>query len=145
MVKIRIQLHYPAMELPKKAYPSDAGIDLQAMRVEQKAADLFLFDTGVSVEISPGYYIEIVPRSSISKTNFLLANSVGIIDPEYRGKIFVSLRYLGKNDAQVEAKKLLKRRIVQMIVRKLEPCKIEIVDSLSTTKRGDSGFGSTGA
>ena len=40
------------------------------------------FDTGISIHVSDGYYVEIVPRSSITKTDFLLANSVGIIDPE---------------------------------------------------------------
>jgi dUTPase len=42
------------------------------------------------------------------------------------------------------AESLLKQRIAQMIVRKLEPCSIEVVDSLEDTVRGIGGFGSTG-
>ena len=132
------------MSIPKKGHKSDAGIDLTAMAVEQKRPDIFFFDTGISIHVSTGYYVEIVPRSSIIKTDFLFANSVGIIDPDYRGHIFIPFRYLGSNDGMQAAKKLLHLRIAQMLVRKLETCRVEAVDSLQETIRGENGFGSTG-
>jgi len=132
------------MSIPKKGHKTDAGIDLTAMAVEQKRPDIFFFDTGISIHVSTGYYVEIVPRSSIIKTDFLFANSVGIIDPDYRGHIFIPFRYLGSNDGMQAAKKLLHLRIAQMLVRKLETCRVEAVDSLQETIRGENGFGSTG-
>ena len=133
------------MSIPKRGHETDAGIDLTAMFVEQKRPDVFFFDTGISVQMSDGYYVEIVPRSSITKTDFILANSVGIIDPDYRGRIFIPLRYVGSDDAIKAAERLLLKRIAQMLVRKLESCQIEIVESLENTVRGKGGFGSTGS
>jgi dUTP pyrophosphatase len=132
------------MSVPKRGHETDAGIDLTAMAVEQKKPDIFFFDTGISIHLSTGYYAEIVPRSSIIKTDFFLANSVGIIDPDYRGRIFVPFRYIGTDDGAQAAEELLQQRIAQMLIRKLEPCRIEVVDSLEDTVRGTGGFGSTG-
>ena len=114
------------------------------MSVEQKRPDIFFFDTGISIHLSDGYYVEIVPRSSIIKTDFFLANSIGIIDPDYRGRIFLPFRYVGAADGMQAAEELLQQRVAQMLVRKLEPCRIEVVDSLENTVRGTGGFGSTG-
>ena len=132
------------MPVPSRSYQTDAGIDLSAMSVEQKSHGVFLFDSGISIQISDGYYVEIVPRSSIIKTEFHMANSFGIIDPDYRGHILIPFRYIGQGDGIQSAEGLLKQRIAQMLVRKLEPCSIEVVDSLEDTVRGKGGFGSTG-
>ena len=132
------------MSIPKRGHKTDAGIDLTAMTVEQKRPDIFFFDTGISIRISTGYYVEIVPRSSIIKTDFLFANSVGIIDPDYRGHIFLPFRYVGSRNGMQAAEELLHQRIAQMLVRKLVICRVEAVDSLEETIRGENGFGSTG-
>ena len=132
------------MSIPKRGHKTDAGIDLTAMTVEQKRPDIFFFDTGISIRISTGYYVEIVPRSSIIKTDFIMANSVGIIDPDYRGHIFLPFRYVGSGDGMHAAEELLHQRIAQMLVRKLVTCQVEAVDSLEETIRGKKGFGSTG-
>ena len=141
---LKICCHIDGMPVPSRGYPTDAGIDLTAMAVEQKSHGVFLFDSGISIQVSDGYYVEIVPRSSIIKTDFQMANSVGIIDPEYRGRILLPFRYIGDRDGMLAAESLLQQRIAQMLVRKLEACKIEVVDSLDDTVRGKGGFGSTG-
>ena len=132
------------MSIPRRGHVTDAGIDLTAMSVEQKRPDIFFFDSGISIHVSNGFYVEILPRSSIIKTDFILANSVGIIDPDYRGRIFIPFRYLGSGDGMQSAKELLHLRIAQMLVRKLEPCRVEVVESLENSVRGEGGFGSTG-
>lgn len=132
------------MPTPKRGHETDAGIDLTVMSIEQKKSDIFFFDTGISIQLSKGYYAEIVPRSSIVKTDFILANSIGIIDPDYRGRIFMPFRYIGNSNGFQAAEELLHKRIGQLIVRKLEKCEIEIVNSLEETERGMKGFGSTG-
>ena len=132
------------MPVPSRGHQTDAGIDLIAMAFEQKGHGVFLFDSGISIQISDGYYVEIVPRSSIIKTDFQMANSLGVIDPDYRGRIYIPFRYIGLGDGVQSAESLLKQRIAQILVRKLETCSIEVVDSLEDTARGIGGFGSTG-
>ena len=141
---LKIHCHYPGMSVPSRGHVSDAGIDLTAMAYEQKRKGVFFINTGVSIQVSPGYYVEVVPRSSIVKSDFIMANSVGVIDPDYRGRIFVPLRYLGSGSGEAVCKGLLKQRVAQMIIRRLEPCQIEAVDELDDTVRGEGGFGSTG-
>jgi len=86
-------------------------------------------------------------RSSISKTNYRLSNSVGIIDNQYRGNIgayFDSVEFLNADNAEILNEKT---RLVQLCHPTLEPFHIIMVDSeeqLGTTVRGAGGFGSTG-
>lgn len=101
------------------------------------------------------YYL--YPRSSISKTPLRLANSVGIIDAGYRGDIMAALTYIptdsifreinefGKLDLEANTFTLpVGSRIVQICSGDLSPIKYQIVGELSSTERGEGGFGSTG-
>ena len=143
---LKVQRHFEDMPLPGRGHPGDAGLDLTAMAVEMTRARVFSFDTGISVEPPPGTYCEVVPRSSIIKTDFMLANSVGVIDPGYRGRIRVVLRFLGEaaDGGQAEAEAMIGNRIAQLLVRRLEPVEVEEVGMLEDTSRGCGGFGSTG-
>jgi len=143
-VLLKIQRHFPDMPLPAKGHATDAGFDLTAMAVETLRPRVFAFDSGVSVQVSDGYYCEVVPRSSIVKTDFMLANSVGVIDADYRGRIRVVMRFLGEGDGEAEAQELVGTRISQLIVRKCEIVRVEAADDLTETERGVGGFGSTG-
>jgi dUTP pyrophosphatase len=146
-VKLRVQRHFPGMPLPAKAHASDAGFDLTAMAVEPLRPGVFAFDAGISVQAEPGFYCEVVPRSSIVKTDFVQANSVGVIDPDYRGRIRVVLRYVGTaaDGGAAEARALVGSRIAQLLVRRVEPVHVEAAESLEDTPRGAGGFGSTGS
>jgi dUTP pyrophosphatase len=88
-----------------------------------------------------GYYM--YPRSSLSKTSLRLANSVGIIDSGYRGKLIGMFDCL--ND-EVPVEKY--DRLVQLSAPGLVPIYVELVNTLEElgerTLRGDGGFGSTG-
>lgn len=97
------------------------------------------YDTGVSVEPSQGYYTEIYPRSSLSKTGYILHNSVGIIDPTYRGTLKIAL--LRVDDSRGELK--LPFTKAQLVVRQMVPSDIEVVHNLSSSYRGDGAYGST--
>jgi len=143
---LKIQRHHPGMPLPARGHASDAGLDLTAMAVEEVRPGVFSFDSGVSVEVERGYYCEVVSRSSIVRSDFLLANGVGVIDPDYRGRIRVVLRYLGEagDGGRQAAQALLGTRIAQLLVRRLEPVTVEAADTLEPTPRGGGGFGSTG-
>lgn len=84
-----------------------------------------------------GFYM--YPRSSLSKTQLRLANSVGIIDAGYRGNL------IGAFDAQTDCSVQAGDRLVQICAPGLVPIVVSIVDELGDqTQRGTRGFGSTG-
>jgi len=96
-----------------------------------------------------GYYL--YPRSSIVKTPFRLANSVGIIDSGYRGEIMAVVDNINSQNNDISA--CLERympemsRMFQICSPTLEPFMVRIVDTeedLGSTERGSGGFGSTG-
>ena len=75
-----------------------------------------------------------------AKTKLRLANGTGIIDSDYRGELMLLVENIGQYSDYITKN----QRIAQLIIEKNEPIKITIVDSLSDTKRGTKGIGSTG-
>lgn len=125
---------------PTKSHPTDVGYDLTAISVYKKISDrITLFDTGVSICPPPGYYTEIVPRSSISKTGYMLSNSVGTIDRDYTGNLLIALTKV--DDSLPDLTVPFTR--CQLTLNKCEDSRMELVYSLDDTIRGDGGFGST--
>ncbi len=141
---LKVKLHYSGMDTPQKAHASDAGLDLTLMEVVEKRAGIFFFDCGISIEPPAGYYTELLPRSSIYKHDFMMSNGLGIIDPDYRGRLFMPMRYLGRGNGLEEARALIGSRVGQLILRKLEPFEVQEVEEIKNTQRGEGGFGSSG-
>ena len=132
--------------VPKKAYPSDIGYDLTLVRkVNDINSNTTMYDSGISIIPPIGYYIEIVPRSSLSKFGHIMANSIGIIDPSYRGTLRVVLT---KVNSSVEDISLPCARF-QLILRKINEIDTTVVELdnesnfTTSTERGSGGFGST--
>lgn len=131
----------PAAVLPRKALTSDSGFDLTIVKQLSQRGNLYMFDTGVSVAPPPGFYFDMVPRSSIVKTGFILANSVGVIDASYRGSIKVPLLKVDPDSPDLQ----LPVRLVQLIPRRVhEMDVVQLPEWEAATERGDAGFGSTG-
>jgi len=85
------------------------------------------------------------PRSSISKTPLMLANHTGIIDSGYRGSLIGAFRWLkSENDKFYNVER--HSRLLQICHPSLCRIFVNMVDEneLSTTRRGEGGFGSTG-
>ena len=102
------------------------------------------------------YDILAFPRSSVSKYNLTLANSIGLIDADYRGEVLLRFKYNWQpEDYRIRTDNLLEGRVnfdklynkgdkvCQLKVTKVENVKFELVDELDSTNRGDGGFGST--
>lgn len=99
-----------------------------------------------------GYWL--LPRSSISKTNYRMANSMGLIDSGYRGNIMAKIDTIPVfvNNEEGELVSLTNENVIQkgtrlfqIAVGNLTPIsQVRVVDSLTTTDRGSGGFGSTG-
>lgn len=133
----------PEAVIPSSAHETDAGYDLVAID-DGKWTDTYVeYDTGLSIQPEKGYHVEIFPRSSISKTDLVLANGVGLIDESYRGPIL--LRFKCTNPQMFTRKSYKKGdKIGQLVIRATERALFKEVDELVETKRGSGGFGSTG-
>lgn len=126
--------------LPSYANPGDAGLDLTAIRAE-RANGYIEYYTGLSIEIPDGFVGLIFPRSSISKKQQILSNSVGVIDSGYRGEIKFRFKSLGTLDG----KQIYSPgdKIGQLVIMPFP--KVTVVESneLSDTQRNLGGFGSS--
>ena len=103
-------------------------------------SDLTMYHTGIAVEIPAGYVGLLFPRSSCYKLNLSLANSVGVIDSDYRGEICFVYRELNNESGDYGEGD----RIGQLVI---VPCPAVVfveAEELSETSRGIGGFGSTG-
>lgn len=148
MVKVKTKLLSPDAKLPTKAHEHDAGYDIYAASDSIKEMDqrgyFYIYKTGLSIEIPNGYVGYIFPRSSISKTTFSLANSVGIIDANFRGEILFKFR----DHASGFMPRLAYKkgdRIGQIIIMPIPQVEFELSEELSETDRGEGGFGSSGS
>jgi len=105
------------------------------------------------------------PRSSVSKYNLVLANSICLIDADYRGEIMLRFKYIWQPDdllyvptpdgnstsisglivGKPNLEKIYNKgdTICQLKVTCVEDVKFELVDVLDSTERGSGGFGST--
>ena len=125
--------------IPKQGTTGAAGFDLTAVSIE-KNETMLKYDTGIAVEIPPGYVGLVFPRSSVCKTGLFLANSVGVIDSDYRGSI--SLVFYKPSVCIVPY--LPGDRIGQLVIVPIPAVEFVEVDELSETERGAGGYGSTG-
>ena len=135
------KLHQLAIE-PTKGTPQSAAYDLSSIEtVWIPPGQTVAVATGLSMEIPEGWKGEIYSRSGMSSQGTVVANSPGKIDSDYRGEIMVLLHNQRLQDvACIEPGD----RIAQFEINPVHPLQFEIVEELSSTQRGDAGFGSTG-
>jgi dUTP pyrophosphatase len=137
MLQIKIKKLQLEAKIPVYAKPGDAGLDVYA--VSKNETDKYVeYGTGLAFEIPEGYVMLVFPRSSISKTHLIMANSVGVLDAGYRGELKFRFKRNGPDDYQVGD------RVGQIMVLPLPQIKFEAVAELSDSSRGEGGFGSTG-
>ena len=140
-VKIK-KLHSDAV-VPRYAKPGDAGLDLTAISMSLDTSsserDLVTYGIGLAVEIPEGYVGLLFPRSSVYKTGLTLTNSVGVIDSGYRGEIM--MKFEVSADSKIYK---IGDRVGQLLIVSYPQIEFEEVDELSSTERGQGGYGSTG-
>jgi len=124
---------------PSKNRFSDSGFDLHLVKKIKIQGGVHFFDTGIQIQPENGYYFDMVGRSSISKTGWMLANNIGIIDASYTGSVIVALVKIDPEAPELE----LPCKLVQIIPRQLILMEAIEVDSLEDTERGKKGFGSS--
>lgn len=140
-MQIKIKKLHPNAKIPIYAKDGDAGLDLTAVTKIKESADQVTYGTGISLEIPKGFVGLVFPRSSIRNTQLSLSNAVGVVDSGYRGELQATFNKLqGRYSKSYE----LGERIIQLIIVPYPPIEFIEVDELSTTDRGNQGFGSTG-
>lgn len=139
-VRVRIKKLCDEARIPQYAELGDAAMDVFATSKFLK--DKFTeYGTGLSLEVPEGYVCLIFPRSSVTKKDLMLKNSVGILDSGYRGELMCRYK---RTEKGVHEDYEIGERVAQIMI--LPYPKIVFLESeeLSETKRGSGGFGSTG-
>jgi dUTP pyrophosphatase len=104
--------------------------------------DRVMAPTGLCIALPEGYEAQVRPRSGLAaKSGVTCLNTPGTVDSDYRGEIKVILINLGSDPFVIHRGD----RIAQMVIAPVVQARWREVERLSDTKRGDGGFGSTGA
>lgn len=90
-MQINFMKTHPDAVIPSRGSAGAAGFDLTAVSLK-RAADLYIYDIGIAMEIPAGYFAAIFPRSSIFFTGLELTNCVGVIDSDFRAPISAIFR-----------------------------------------------------
>lgn len=140
--KMDIKLANDKVKAPEYAHEGDAGLDLRVIEdIKIPAHQTVMAHTGIHVAIPDGCVGLLFPRSGYAtKLGLNLANSVGVIDSSYRGEVCAALHNNSDVDIELEAGD----RVAQLVVMPYVPCKLNIVEELDDTERGEGGFGSSG-
>lgn len=148
-MKVRIKKLNENAVIPFKTYDKDFCYDVVATSVEEVAPNVYKYGIGLAFEIDRSDVInpdlinaaiDFRPRSSVWKTGMILSNCQGTIDELYRGEVCAVFYHIMTNMPKYE----VGDRIGQIKLGYAEKIQFEEVDELSTTERGDGGYGSTG-
>jgi dUTP pyrophosphatase len=143
-VRLRRLPHGVDLPLPSYATAGAAGMDVCAAVSEPVTiapGRRALIPTGFAIALPPGYELQIRPRSGLAlKHGFLLPNSPGTIDEDYRGEVQIIV--MNANDEHFTVTRGM--RIAQAVLAPVIRAAWQEVETLDDTDRGAGGFGSTG-
>ena len=126
--------------IPTQSNSSDAGWDMYALEdTVLEPSSRTLVKTGVSLEIPPDFVGLIWPRSGLAVKSGIDVFA-GVVDSGYRGDVGVCL--YNSSDSTLEIKK--GDRIAQILFQPSPFFKLTESDQLTSSNRGQGGFGSTG-
>ena len=131
------------VELPRYAYPGDAGLDLRSNAdLVLEPFERKLIPTGLAIAIPEGYAGFVQPRSGLAlKQGLSFPNTPGLIDSHYRGELKVVAINLDPQNPILINKG---DRIAQLVIQEVPVVKLVEVKELDETDRGSGGFGSSG-
>lgn len=168
-MEVRIKKLNKDAVIPFKTYPSDFCYDVVAVSEEEIAPNVWKYGLGFALQIErpplsdyskfiaimlrkqeddiqkerdsqTNISIDLRPRSSIYKTGMILSNSIGTIDENYNGEIFLVFYHVLPNMPRYK----VGNAIAQMKIGTTFPINFVEVKELSKTDRNDGGFGHTG-
>lgn len=141
-MKVKIKPTSEKFKSPIYATPGSACFDLfSTEKITILPGFTASVDLGFKIEMEPGFYLDIRPRSGMSvKKGMLIPNSPGTVDSDYRGNVQVALLNTTNKNFTIEEGD----RVCQGMIKQYETTEFEIVEELSDTVRGEGGYGSTG-
>lgn len=126
--------------IPSKSRASDVGFDITIIKkIKEINENTTMYDTGIKICPEYGYYSQIFPRSSLIKSGYILTNSVGIIDGNYRGTLKICLTKISPDAPEI----FLPYKCCQLIFFEHFQTVMNEVDTMYETERSEGGFGST--
>jgi dUTP diphosphatase len=133
----------PRAQVPTRAHPGDAGIDLHAVQsAVLRPGERASIGTGIALEIPSGYAGLVLPRSGLAARHGIsVVNAPGLIDAGYRGEIRVLLL---NTDLRKPFEVGAGARIAQLVIIAVALAEAVEVESLEASQRGTGGFGSSG-
>lgn len=131
--------------MPKRATSGSAGYDLFAdlpSSMTIRPHETAFVKTGIAIEFDTKAYVALLYARSGLATNYgiTLANTVGVIDSDYRGEIVVVLY----NNSDASYLLHPNERVAQLVLTPIFTPEVVEVNELTQTERGEGGFGSTG-
>ncbi len=139
---VKVKKLDPAAKLPAYAHPADEGelgADLYALCADKlEVGQIKMVRTGVALELPAGYGALVEDRSGLATRGICTLG--GVIDCGYRGEIKVIMANLSGQPYEMAAGD----RIAQLRLTKCLPAAYTEVAELSSSTRGEGGFGSTG-
>lgn len=143
METVRFKKLSPSAIIPKRATAGSAGMDLFPTEVI-RGTNFIQCRFGLSMHIPDGHAAFIFPRSSIKNFPYMLSNSVGIIDSDYRGEIMAFFNKVEPEGFPYPDEFYKEgQAVAQMVIMPIHDYLTIEVDELSETERGSGGFGST--
>ena len=141
---VKIARTDPDARMPTKGSQHAAGWDLYSLEdtVVPFRSSVKL-RTGLHVAIPKGFEGQVRARSSLGSKGLILPHSIGTIDSDYRGELFVLMTWIGEGDSYLVKSG---ERIAQLVIAPIPEIGFSEVsmEDLGSTERGDGGFGSTG-
>ncbi len=132
------------MDLPPYATAESAGMDLMAAVPERISLPMLRWiavPCGFSIELPTGYEGQVRPRSGLAiKHGVTILNAPGTIDADYRGEVKAMLINMSETTFIIEPG----MRIAQLVIAPVSRVTWHQLAELSSTDRGEGGFGSTG-
>ena len=144
-MELKVKKTHPNATIPRRATEGAAGYDLSAALDESiviPPGGIQVVSTGIALELPSCRYVALmIARSSLAlKHGVTLANSVGVIDSDYRGSVSMVLKNSSKQPFKVENGDRLAQLLILPVIH---PEVVEVLE-LGKTERNTGGFGSTG-
>lgn len=144
-MKVYLKKWRPDAKIPKQTTEYAGGWDVTATSIEHCEDESVICHLGFALQLPPNYMMRISPRSSLTKTGWIIQNSPGLCDPDYFGEYQVRFRAISQAYKALGFPYKAGDRVAQCYLEEIIPIEFEEVKELHRIgNRNDAGYGSTG-
>lgn len=149
-MEVKIQKLSERFSIPTQASLKAGGWDVVCTKIEKIEDNFVICWLGFALQPPDNYKITLVPRSSLTKTQWVIQNSPGLGDADFLGEFSLRFRcipHIIKFNGRVVYEPFPYKvgdRVGQMYIEEVIPIEFRLIEELDKTERGIGGFGSTG-